>query len=106
MLKYVELDKIEDGKVVFNDKRERQTELKWNIADASKFRFGKYTAKLLLVYDDGKRDVPIEGEVSFWVIPWRAIGIASFFVLLILFGVWSTFRHLFSKVKGGKKDKK
>jgi hypothetical protein len=28
---------------------------------------------MLLVYDDGTRDVPIEGAVSFWVMPWRLI---------------------------------
>ena len=56
-------------------------ELKWNWADASKLRFGKYTAKLLLVYDDGQRDVPIEGMVSFWVVPWRLVAYA----LVIIF---------------------
>jgi hypothetical protein len=39
----------------------------------SHFRFGRYTARLVAVYSDGKHDVPIEGTVTFWVIPWRAI---------------------------------
>jgi hypothetical protein len=56
-------------------------ELKWNWADASKLRWGKYTAKLVAVYDDGQRDVPIEAQVSFWVMPWRII----IYALLVIF---------------------
>lgn len=52
--------------------------LSWDWSNLSKLRIGKYTAKLVAVYNDGGRDVPLEGEVSFWVIPWRAI------ILLIL----------------------
>ncbi len=65
--------KTENGNAVLDDKGNQVYELKWDFKDASKLRFGKYTAKLLMVYDDGKRDVPIEGEVSFWVVPWRII---------------------------------
>jgi pilus assembly protein TadC len=36
---------------------------------------------MLLIYDDGQRDVPLEAMVSFWVVPWRVI----FYVLLALF---------------------
>ena len=66
-------EKAQDGKTVLDEKGNPVMELKWDWNDASKLRFGKYTAKLLLIYDDGKRDVPIEGEVSFWVIPWRLV---------------------------------
>ena len=62
-----------DGKALLDDKGNPAQELKWNFADVSKLRWGKYTAKMLLIYDDGKKDVPIEAEVSFWVIPWRLI---------------------------------
>ncbi|MDP2837693.1 MAG: hypothetical protein Q8O53_00240, partial [Candidatus Moranbacteria bacterium] len=68
----------------------------WN--DASKLRFGKYTAKLLLIYDDGQRDVPIEGEVSFWVVPWRML-IALLVVTLFFFiGIRSTVRDIWNKI--------
>ncbi len=43
----------------------------WNFGQGSHLRWGKYTAHMLLVYDNGERDVPIESFVSFWVIPWR-----------------------------------
>ena len=46
-------------------------------------RFGHYTANLLAVYDNGTRDVPLEASISFWVIPWRVIGIIVLFIGLI-----------------------
>ena len=70
-------DKVEDGKVVHNEDGSVAKVLDWNWKDAAKLRFGKYQAKLLLIYDDGKRDVPLEGVVTFWVMPWR----------LVLFGI-------------------
>ena len=63
-------------------------ELKWDWGQASKLRWGKYTAKMLLIYDDGQRDVPIEGEVSFWVVPWRLIGVVLFNFGLIMYLLW------------------
>ncbi len=67
----------ENGQTVLDEHGNIVKELTWNWKDASNLRFGKYQAKLLMVYDDGKRDVPIEGVVEFWVMPWR----------LILFGI-------------------
>jgi hypothetical protein len=64
---------IENGQVVLDELGHQTYHLTWDFKNASHLRFGKYTAKLLLVYDDGTRDIPIEGSVSFWVIPWRVI---------------------------------
>jgi hypothetical protein len=77
----VYLPKIQDGKAVLDAKGNQAMKLKWDFKDASKLRFGKYTAKMLLVYDDGQRDVPLEATVSFWIVPWRVI----WYVLLALF---------------------
>jgi len=49
----------------------KQLRLDWS--KFSHFRIGRYTAKLIAVYSDGQHDIPIEGTVTFWVIPWRAI---------------------------------
>ncbi len=38
------------------------------------FRIGKYTANLLLVYDDGTRDQTLEGSTTFWVFPYKLVG--------------------------------
>jgi len=64
------------------------------------FRIGRYTAKLVAVYSDGQHDVPIEGIVTFWVIPWRAILFAiALIVLLYLFFRWRGKRRTEKAVK-------
>jgi hypothetical protein len=69
-------------------------ELKWNFNDLSKLRWGKYTAHLVMVYDNGQQDVPVEAAVSFWVIPWQIIVALLVIVLLLLLGVRSFFKGL------------
>jgi hypothetical protein len=66
-----------------------------NGAMAPHIRFGKYTAHLFAVYDDGKRDVPMEATVSFWVIPWRALLIVILVLAIVGFGIFSAFRGAF-----------
>jgi hypothetical protein len=68
--------------------------LQWDLTRANWFRFGKYTAHLLLVYDNGERDVPVESLVTFWVIPWRIIGILLLVLLFVGLGFWSVLRSL------------
>ena len=41
-----------------------KTTLEWNIDTVRKFRFGQYTAKVVAVYNDGTRDIPITAEVT------------------------------------------
>ncbi len=45
--------------------------LEWDLSKANQLRFGKYTAHLVMAYDNGSRDVPLEKTIEFWVIPWR-----------------------------------
>jgi hypothetical protein len=81
----------QDGKTV--------TETKFDFdKPLSSFRIGKYTANLLLVYDNGERDVPLEASISFWVIPWKLITGAVLVILapFILF-------MLIRRVRGKKK---
>lgn len=54
--------------------------LKWDFSKANHLRFGHYTAHLVMIYDNGTRDVPMDAYVSFWVVPWRVI----VFVILII----------------------
>jgi hypothetical protein len=56
--------------------------LKWDFSKANHLRFGHYTAHLVMIYDNGTRDVPMDAYVSFWVVPWRVI----LFVILIIAG--------------------
>lgn len=91
-------NKIIDGKVVLDETGQAEKELTWDWNNASKFRFGKYTAKMLLVYDDGQRDIPIEGEVSFWVVPWRLIGGVLVIILFVFVGIRSTVRSVWQRI--------
>lgn len=92
---------IENGAVVLDENNQPKLELRWDWQQASKLRFGKYTAKLLLVYDDGTRDIPIEGVVSFWVMPWRLFLATLFIALFFFIGLRSTiiklWRSLFNQ---------
>ncbi len=72
------------GKTQLDKKGNAVYKLKWDISKISHLRFGYYTANLVMTYDDGKRDVPLEAIVGFWVIPWRLI--AATIVPLVLVG--------------------
>jgi hypothetical protein len=76
-------------KTVTNVDGSTKNELTWNWSNLSNLRFGKYTAKLVAIYNDGQRDIPIMGEVSFWVIPWKMLLIVLVVILLLGFGIWS-----------------
>lgn len=62
-----------NGQVLSNKDGKPIESLNWNGLNLSKLRIGKYTAHLVLTYNDGTRDVPVEGDISFWVIPWRLL---------------------------------
>lgn len=90
---------IKNGnKMVMDDKGGLVTELKWDLSQFNKLRWGKYTANMLLVYDDGSRDVPIEATVDFWVIPYRLIAGLLVVVVLLGLGVWQIVSGIYRKV--------
>ena len=83
---------VEDGKVKLDEKQKPVTHLVWsNGGEGAKdlrphLRFGKYTAHLFAVYDDGVRDVPMEATLEFWVIPWRFLLVVLLVILVTVFG--------------------
>jgi hypothetical protein len=82
-----------NGQTPAVDKNGKPTStLKWDFAKANHLRFGHYTAKLVMVYDDGTRDVPLEASVSFWVVPWRLVIGFIVVALFVGIGLWSTFK--------------
>ncbi len=85
---------------------ETTTRTVWDWANAADFRLGRYTAKLIAVYSDGKHDVPIEGEVSFWVIPWKILVGMFTVALLLLVGIGSLVRKFIRFVKRLRGSKK
>ena len=95
----VYVPQLDNGLNVKDDAGNIVQELKWNWADASKLRWGKYTANLVLVYDDGTRDVPIEATVSFWVLPWRLMGGGVLIIIFVLIGLKSALQSWYRKIK-------
>ncbi len=75
----------------------------WDWSKVADFRIGQYTAKLVAAYNDGQRDVALEKETSFWVLPWKIIIGAVIALLLIAVGIWTFIRKIWSLVRRKKK---
>lgn len=66
----------------------------WNLPNV---RWGRYTAELAVVYDDGVRDQLIVSETHFWVLPWKIILAVLLMGLLVLIGLHSTAKKTLAK---------
>ena len=66
-----------------------QNKLVWDYSKLSSLRIGRYTGKVVAIYDDGSRDVPLEGAVSFWVLPWKILGVIAIIVLILCIGIFT-----------------
>lgn len=75
---------LEDGapKLDGSGKQVQGLTINWN--KLTHLRIGRYTAALLAVYDNGKRDVVIESSTTFWVFPYRIVA-GAVIALLVLF---------------------
>lgn len=73
-------------------------ELKWDFSKITQLRIGKYTANLLMVYDNGERDVPIESQLTFWVIPWKILLGVAVLVILVILGVVMPIVSVFKRI--------
>lgn len=89
--------KTVNGKVVLDKKDKPVTSLTWDFSKASHLKFGHYTAHLVMAYDNGTRDVPMEATVSFWVVPVRIFAAEFFISILSLIGLWSTLQKVYRK---------
>jgi hypothetical protein len=73
--------------------------LTWNWADLSKLRLGRYYAELVAIYNNGHQDIPVQGQVSFWVLPWALMLILALVLLLILFAIWTIAKKIIRTVQ-------
>lgn len=97
--------KWENGFPVIKTNSDGTTEEVWDWSKIADFRFGQYTAKLVGVYNDGGRDVPIETDISFWVFPWKiALGLLII-IGLVLFGLWSVVKRIINLARRKKPTK-
>jgi hypothetical protein len=88
---------VEDGQPKLDENGKPVTHIKINWNKATDIRFGKYTANLLVVYDDGTRDVPLEASKSFWIIPWKALVVAIIVVVILILGMRFLFRRMVNR---------
>lgn len=85
---------IKDNKVVVDENGKPKTKLAFNWNRLTDLRIGKYTASLLVVYDNGERDIPIEATTTFWVIPYKIIAIivgGIIFFIFVLRGILKSY---------------
>lgn len=101
-------ERVVDNKTITDEDGNIAYDLVWDWKELPQLRFGKYTATLIAVYDDGTRDVPLEATVSFWVIPWRILGAFLFIAAFVCIGLFSAGRKVWrtAKRKFGKNDAK
>ena len=92
--------KRDNGQIVTNKKGIVEQDLKWDFAKANKLRFGHYNAHLLAAYSDGDKDIPIEADVGFWVLPWKAMPIIALILVLVLIGLVSVVKSFKRKLTG------
>jgi len=83
-----------DGFPYNKQKPDGTTELVWDWSQINSLRMGKYTADIVLVYNDGLRDIPVTSQTTFWVIPWPILLALLAMVLIVLAGIISFFRSV------------
>lgn len=80
-----ELD--EDGNVLKNRDGTTKYKLQWDPGFSTNFYVGKFVANLVVIYDNGQRDIPLEKEIEFWVIPWKLLLALTVALGLLLTGL-------------------
>ncbi|HET8991920.1 MAG TPA: hypothetical protein VFN31_02705 [Candidatus Saccharimonadales bacterium] len=97
-------EKKKNGQAVVDKNGQPEYSLSLNLNNGH-FRFGKYYAHLVMVYSNGNQDIPIQAEVSFWVIPWTLIIIALVILMILMFGVWALVKTALGSFKNPPNDK-
>ena len=92
-------NKIVDGKTIPDERAVPKQNLTWDFTHINKLRIGRYSAKVLVVYDDGKQDVPLEATVNFWVFPWKIMLVGLLVVAVIGVGLFSFGRGLYRRAR-------
>lgn len=98
--------KEENGKVVLDDKGVIQKKLELDWSKVSSYRLGEYTANMLLIYDDGQKDVPIESTAKFYVLPWKLLLVIAVIAALIIYAVVNDIIKIEHFLLRGRKTKK
>jgi len=93
------VDSLVNGQPVVGSNGQPKRHLVWNWNNLGNLRFGHYTASLLMVYDNGTRDVPLQATLGFWVIPWELILVLVVVIALVALGLISSLRGSWRAVR-------
>ena len=77
--------KMQDDQPVVdkNGKPQKILKIRWDkILD---LRIGRYTASELLVVSTPTKDVTYQTEMSFWIFPWKIVGVIFIFILFLIY---------------------
>jgi hypothetical protein len=77
--------------------RDSEGRLQFNWNKLTDFRLGKYTGYVLLAYDDGQRDIPIDATLTFWVFPYVAVAVILVIIVVVVFVIVYAFKSLVKK---------
>ena len=95
--------KTVNGQVVSDKNGKPKQSLSWDGFSFKRFRIGRYQAHLVMTYNNGTRDVPVEGNLTFWVIPWKLILLLLILTALILAGLYFTTRAIIQSLRNPRK---
>ena len=74
-----------DGQPKLDNKGKPQQHLVINWDRLTSFRIGRYDANLLLIFDNGTKDIPLETNLSFWVFPYKLVtGMLVGLIIIVL----------------------
>ncbi len=76
-----------------------QVHLSWDWKHANDFRFGRYVAKAVMVYDNGSQDTPVITSTTFWVIPWWLLLLSLVVIAVLVTGLIGWGRLIFKGTK-------
>lgn len=91
--------KIINDKVVTDSKGNVVYQLNFHFDKVLSLRMGKYTAHELLVVSTDTKDISYEATTTFWIFPWKVIGLLLIIIIFAGVGIFSTAKNLVSKVK-------
>jgi len=98
-----------DGFPLYIEKKDVESSNKkrlvWDWSRVQNIRFGRYYGKLVAVYNDGQRDVPVEATISFWIIPWKILLIIILAFVILVIGIVTIIRKPIKSIKKKKHAK-
>ena len=96
-----------DGQPKLDNKGKPQQHLVINWDRLTSFRIGRYDANLLLIFDNGTKDIPLETNLSFWVFPYKLVtGMLVGLIIIVLLVRFAVKSYVNKELKKREKQEK